>query len=150
MKSPGTLAACLASPGPVRMTTSSEFTPGEIWPDDRGVPINAHGGGVLLHDGIYYWFGEHKIEGEAGNRAEAGVHVYSSADLQRWKDEGIALAVSEDPSSDIARGCILERPKVLFHQPTKKFVMWFHLELKDRGYDAARSGVAVADHVTGP
>jgi hypothetical protein len=29
-------------------------------------------------------------------------------------------------------------------------VMWFHLELKGKRYDAARSGVAVADKVTGP
>jgi hypothetical protein len=28
--------------------------------------------------------------------------------------------------------------------------MWFHLELKGQGYKAARSGVAVADKVTGP
>jgi beta-xylosidase len=28
--------------------------------------------------------------------------------------------------------------------------MWFHLELKEQGYDAARSGVAVADKPTGP
>ena len=40
----------------------------------------------------YYWFGEHKIEGEAGNRAHVGVHVYSSEDLYNWQDRGIALA----------------------------------------------------------
>ena len=28
--------------------------------------------------------------------------------------------------------------------------MWFHLELKGRGYDAARYGVAVADRPEGP
>ncbi len=28
--------------------------------------------------------------------------------------------------------------------------MWFHLELKDKGYDAARTGVAVSDNVKGP
>ena len=26
------------------------FTPGELWPDNNGVHINAHGGGIL-HDG---------------------------------------------------------------------------------------------------
>lgn len=24
--------------------------------------INAHGGGVLYHEGKYYWFGEHRPE----------------------------------------------------------------------------------------
>ncbi|MGA2747758.1 MAG: glycoside hydrolase family 43 protein [Verrucomicrobiota bacterium] len=124
--------------------------PGEVWLDDHGTAINAHGGGVLRYGGAFYWFGEHKIEGELGNTAQVGVHVYSSRDLCHWKDQGIALAVSDDPSSEIVRGCILERPKVLYNEKTGKFVMWFHLELKGRGYHSARSGVAVADQVAGP
>ena len=84
--------------------TEAAFTPGAIWPDDKGVHINAHGGGLLQHDGVYYWFGEHKVAGPAGNTAKVGVHVYSSKDLTSWRDEGIALAVAEDPLSDIASG----------------------------------------------
>ena len=132
------------------MTTSSSFLPGAIWPDNKGVHINAHSAGVLYHEGQYYWFGEHKIQGDAGNRAEVGVHVYSSKDLTNWTDEGIALEVSDDPESDIVRGCIIERPKVIYNAKTGKFVMWFHLELKGQGYKAARAGVAVSDKVTGP
>ena len=128
----------------------SSFRPGELWPDDHGVHVNAHGGGVLFHAGVYYWFGEHKIAGEAGNAAHVGVHVYSSRDLYNWKDEGIALAVSADPKIPITRGCILERPKVIFNPLTKKFVMWFHLEPKGAGYSGSLSGVAVADKITGP
>jgi hypothetical protein len=127
------------------------FKPGEVWQDDQGVHINAHGGGILYHDNTYFWYGEHKIEGDAGNRAQVGVHVYSSANLYDWKDEGIALGVIKDnPDHDIVQGCILERPKVIYNEKTRKFVMWFHLELKDMGYDAARSGVAVSDSPTGP
>ena len=130
---------------------NTSFHPGEVWYDTDSVPINAHGGGILYHKGIYYWFGEHKIEGEAGNKAQVGVHCYSSKDLYNWKNEGIALPVVEDdPDHDIARGCILERPKVIYNAKTRKFVMWFHLELKNQVYKAARSGVAVADNVTGP
>jgi hypothetical protein len=128
----------------------NSFQPGALWRDHNGVPINAHGGGVLFHDGVYYWFGEHKIAGEAGNVAHVGVHVYSSRDLYHWQDDGIALAVSDNPQSPITRGCILERPKVIYNARTKKFVMWFHLEPKDAGYAGAMSGVAMADHVTGP
>jgi len=126
------------------------FRPGKLWLDDEGVPINAHGGGFLFHDGAYYWFGQHMIEGKAGNQAHVGVRVYSSSDLYNWKNEGIALSVSDDPGSDITRGCILERPKVLHNAGTGKFVMWFHLELKGTEYMTARSGVAVADSVAGP
>ncbi|MDC7676282.1 glycoside hydrolase family 43 protein [Asticcacaulis machinosus] len=129
---------------------SDAIAPGALWPDDKGVHINAHGGGILQHDGVYYWFGEHKIAGDAGNRAHVGVHVYSSRNLTDWKDEGVALKVVDDPMSDIVRGSVIERPKVIYNAKTRKFVMWFHLELKGLGYKAARSAVAVADTVTGP
>jgi len=128
-----------------------QFTPGEIWKDNNGKHINAHGGGILFHDGIYYWYGEFKLGGEIGNTAQVGVSCFSSCDLYNWKNESIALKVNEtNPTSDIAKGCILERPKVIYNAKTRKFVMWFHLELKDKGYSAARSGVAVSDSPTGP
>ncbi len=123
---------------------------GEIWPDDRGVHINAHGGGILRHQGVYYWFGEHKIAGSAGNAAHVGVHVYSSQDLRYWQNCGIALQVSSEAGSPLEAGCVLERPKVLYNAASGKFVMWFHLELKGQGYEAALSGVATADVPTGP
>ncbi|WP_231464947.1 glycoside hydrolase family 43 protein [Pedobacter sp. Leaf132] len=126
------------------------FYPGQLWKDDKGVHINAHGGGIVESKGVYYWFGEHKVAGEKGNTAQVGVHCYSSKDLYNWKDEGIALRVSDDLKSDIAKGCILERPKVVYNKKTKKFVMWFHLELLGKGYEAARTGLAVADKATGP
>lgn len=128
-----------------------DFEPSRLWLDDKGVHINAHGGGILFDNGKYYWFGEHKVGGDVGNYAQVGVHCYSSKDLMNWKDEGIALPVVEDdPNHPIAKGCILERPKVVFNKKTGKYVMWFHLELKGKGYGAAYSGTAVADKVTGP
>ncbi len=133
-----------------RKITYKNFHPGQVWLDNNGKPINAHGGGILYHNGVYYWFGEHKIAGRIGNRAMVGVHVYSSKDLYNWIDRGIALHVSENPNSDIAKGCILERPKVIYNKKTGKFVMWFHLELKGHGYSSARAGVAVSDHPAGP
>ncbi|PKI16701.1 beta-glucanase [Colwellia sp. 12G3] len=127
-----------------------DFQPAKLWKDDNGVHINAHGGGVLNHEGKYYWFGEHKVAGKTGNKAHVGVHVYISENLTNWKDAGIALKVSDDAKSEITKGAIIERPKVLFNETTGKFVMWFHLELKGQGYKAARTGVAVADKPTGP
>ncbi len=112
--------------------------------------INAHGGGILFYDGTYYWFGEFKTAGQGGNTAQVGVSCYSSKDLYRWKNEGIVMRVEDDPSSEIAKGCVIERPKVVYNAKTKKFVLWFHLELKGQGYGAARTAVAVSDKVTGP
>ena len=121
------------------MKRYNSFKPGELWFDNNDVAINAHGGGILYDNGVYYWFGQHMIEGEAGNRAQVGVHCYSSNDLYNWKDEGIALSVlPEGSGSDIEKGCILERPKVIYNAKTKKYVMWFHLEIKSMGYKSAQ------------
>ena len=62
---------------------------GEVWHDTAGHVVNAHGGGVLAHGGKYYLYGEHKVYGRAGNKAHVGVHMYSSEDLESWKDEGV-------------------------------------------------------------
>lgn len=144
------LAAIAAGSVSASPRDDKAFHPGEVWKDDHGVAINAHGGGLLLHGDRYYWFGEHKVAGEAGNTAQVGVHVYSSSDLYSWRDDGIALKVTEDDGSDIVRGCLIERPKVLFNAATGKFVMWFHLEMKGQGYKAARAAVAISDAPAGP
>lgn len=127
---------------------SNDIKSGQLWLDNTGKHVNAHGGGVLYYKGTYYWFGEHKADNTSS--ALVGVTCYSSKDLTNWTNHGVALSVSDDKGSDIERGCTLERPKVVYCAKTRKFVMWFHLELKGQGYSAARYGVAVADKVTGP
>lgn len=127
----------------------SYFTPGELWKDNNHVHINAHGGGVLFYNGKYYWFGEHKSE--TSSAAYVGVTCYSSSDLYNWEFEKVALPVMKESSrSDIEKGCTIERPKVIYNEKTKKFVMFFHLELKGQGYEAARVGIATSNNVTGP
>jgi len=137
----------------------SSFAPGEIWRDTGGQPINAHGGGVLFHDGVYYWYGELK-EGRTylaklnqswgGTRVLAGgVSCYSSTNLYDWKNEGIVLpSVANDPDHDLACENVIERPKVIYNGRTKQFVMWLHQDSPN--YAAARSGVAVSVTPTGP
>jgi len=135
------------------------FRPGQIWNDTVGKPINAHGGGILFHGGVYYWYGELK-EGRTylakvnkawgGTRVIAGgVSCYSSTNLYDWKNEGLALpSVADDPDHDLACENVIERPKVVYNAKTKKFVMWLHQDSPN--YAAARSGVAVSDAPTGP
>jgi beta-xylosidase len=148
-----TIAICLASywsyaeamdPKPEK---HASFKPGEVWTDTDGNRIEAHGGGMFYENGTYYWFGEHGTPG----RTRVGVMCYSSSDLYNWRKEGVSLPLAyDDPEHDLAVGCALERPKVIHNPRTKKYIMWFHLELKGQGYNAARSGVAVSENVTGP
>ncbi|WP_353568606.1 glycoside hydrolase family 43 protein [Haloferula sargassicola] len=71
-------------------------------------------------------------------------------DLYHWKNEGTALAVDERRGSEITKGCIIERPKVIHNARTKTFVMWFHLEHRGAGYGTARCAVATSRSITGP
>ncbi len=121
---------------------------GQLWADTEGRHINAHGGNIIRFGDTYYWYGENRPY--RGFTTEAGIQVYSSKDLRTWKDEGVALAVSNEAGSDIERGCIMERPKVVYNEKTHKFVMLFHLELKGKGYAAARVAFAQSDTPVGP
>lgn len=146
----GLFLLCSCKSGSHAEKYNKNFKPGAVWLDSDSVHINAHGGGILVYSDRYYWFGEFKTAGSKGNSAQVGVSCYSSDDLYNWNNEGIALSVSEEPGADIEKGCIIERPKVIFNEKTGKFVMWFHLELKGQGYGAARTAVAVSDKVSGP
>jgi len=126
----------------------TSFLPGQEWPDQNGKHINAHGGNVLKVGDTYYWYGENRPY--RGFTTEVGVEVYTSKDLLNWTDAGVALSVSKEHGSPIERGCIMERPKVVFCPKTGKYVMLFHLELKGRGYEAAQVGFAVSDAPEGP
>jgi beta-xylosidase len=131
------------------------FAPGEPWLDTDGNPIQAHGGGILSRNGVYYWYGEHKAgptkpTASVGFRVDViGMACYSSTDLVRWQNERIVLpAVEDDPHHDLHPSKVLERPKVIYHEGTGKYVMWMHVDTED--YQYARAGVAVSDSPTGP
>ena len=122
---------------------------GGVWEDNTGKHINAHGGNIFNYKGTYYWYGESRSQ-DGKPYSSLGVSCFTSKDLKKWTNHGLVLPVSNEAGSDIEGGCIIERPKVLYNKKTKKFVMWFHLELKGRGYGAARYGVATSDTPFGP
>jgi hypothetical protein len=128
------------------------FRPGAPWLDTDGQPIQAHGGGVLAKDGVYYWFGENKDAPNLPGTTRvdvAGVSCYSSRDLLHWNNEGIVLpAVPDDPAHDLHPGKVAERPKVIYNARTRQYVMWLHVDSPE--YTLAAAGVAVSERVTGP
>ncbi|WP_431294480.1 glycoside hydrolase family 43 protein [Pedobacter sp. P26] len=131
---------------------------GKVLFDIDGKPINAHGPGVMYHQGVYYLFGEIKngktwlVPGQNWEdyRVPAGgISCYSSTDMKHWKYSGIALKpVVNDPDNDLDTGRVIERPKVIYNEHTKKFVMWMHIDKND--YNYSRGGVAISDSPAGP
>jgi Glycosyl hydrolases family 43 len=133
-------------------------TNSKVWRDTDGDFINSHGAGVLYYKGTYYLFGEIKKgktwrvpnqDWEDYRVPAGGVSCYSSKDLKNWRYRGVALSpVKDDPSNDLDTGRVVERPKVIYNNKTKKFVMWMHIDKKDYSYSQA--GVAVSDNPKGP
>ena len=122
---------------------AGKIVPGAAWRDNNGNPVQAHGGGILRHGGRYYWYGEDRSNGYVA----IGVSAYVSDDLLNWKHLGVVLPNSAYREKWGDR-TICERPKVLYHPRTKKFVLWFHYDRS--GYADSRAGVAVADRPEGP
>jgi hypothetical protein len=47
---------------------------GTCWLDDAGEPIQAHGGCIMHHEVLYYWYGENKAT-ETKNGSNVGKRV---------------------------------------------------------------------------
>jgi hypothetical protein len=117
--------------------------PGDPWVDNRGQRIQAHGGGITLWNGTYYWFGEDRTP--ANDPDKRYVACYSSRDLVHWKFRRQVLALS-DPEH-LGPHWVLERPKVYPNQSTHQFVLYAHLD--DARYKLARVMVAVSNRIDG-
>jgi hypothetical protein len=121
---------------------SQTIKPGEIWLDNRGQHIQAHGGGLLKIGDTYYWFGEDRTQGLDPDKKF--VSCYSSKDLVNWTFRNQVLKQS-DPEN-LGRRFVIERPKVFYNAKTKKYVMYVHFDVN---YALARVGVATSDTVDG-
>jgi hypothetical protein len=137
------MAATLLSPRLCPAQAASIIRSGEVWLDDRGKEIQAHGGGILYLRHKFYWFGEDRSQ--SNDPEERYVACYSSTDLVHWKFRNQVLAISNP--ENLGSSAILGRPKVFYNYKTKTFVMYMHLD--GPGYKLARVAIAVSKTVDG-
>ena len=130
--------------------------------DTAGKAINAHGGMILEWENHYYWYGEYKIgktvcipqraqDGTVHDMQRldfVGISCYRSEDLQAWEFCGLCLEACPQPDSDLYPGGVVERPRVIYHAASNRFIMYLHVDSPD--YSKASLGVAVADRPEGP
>ncbi|MER5183023.1 RICIN domain-containing protein [Streptomyces sp. NPDC002896] len=129
------MSATAAQAAPVTLTNATQFT------GTAGAPVQAHGGGVIKVGAYYYWFGENR---NADNTFRY-VSAYRSKDLKNWEFRHHVLTQATDPELASAN---IERPKVIYNERTKQFVMWMHKE-SATDYGQARAAVAVSSTVDG-
>ncbi|RYG53277.1 hypothetical protein EON80_32900, partial [bacterium] len=110
---------CLGAPGRAAPQT---ILPGDVWLDNRGQHIQAHGGGIIEVDGTYYWYGEDRSKDN--DPARRYVACYSSKDLAHWTFRNQVFKPGVMP--DIGPRLVLERPKVYYNEKTEKYVMYMH------------------------
>lgn len=125
---------------------------GEVWRDIAGNVIHAHGGHMLQWEGYYYWYGEDRTENHY-------VSCYRSKDLINWELRNHVLTTSSKTQEHRIRtdrklinsnnGKInMERPKVLYNEKIKKFVLWVHIE-NGIDYKEAACAIAICDSPEG-
>jgi hypothetical protein len=123
--------------------------PGKLWPDESGRHVQAHGGGILVSEGTFYWFGEDRSRGLDPNRRY--VSCYASKDLVHWRFVKRVLSLGDPEGLGPTR--IVERPKVFYNKMTQMYVMYLHIDGPQPGkvgdYNLARVGVAVCATVDG-
>ena len=129
------------------------------WLDTDGNIINASDGGIIYDKGKYHWYGmalrplPFAPGPDGGQMTDIGVVMYESSDLLNWKYEGVILKPSTDSTSELFGPLRFERPKIIYNEKTKQFVLWCHFVKYpgDHGCGCgdADMGLAVCDTVNG-
>ncbi|RHZ52904.1 glycosyl hydrolase family 43 protein [Aspergillus thermomutatus] len=121
---------------------SLQIVPGATWTaSGTNQHVQAHGGGIIEIDSTYYWIGENKLNGSAFQ----SINCYSSKNLVEWTYVGELL--SRQSSGDLGPNRVVERPKVIYNEATRRYVMWMHID--DSSYAEAKTGVATSSSVCG-
>jgi hypothetical protein len=123
------------------------------WRDTEGNLIDCHEGGILRVGEKYYWYGrsyhgnDKGIYGTGGAGFRCGLNCYSSANLVDWTFEGNILSYPD--SGWITEGT-WHRPRVLYNEKSRKYVLWFFCLGTPGGRPWVKDVVAVADRPIGP
>lgn len=139
---------------------------GQPWIDTDGNIIHAHGGWILKVGGWFYWYGENRTENNF-------VSCYRTKDFKEFEFRNNVLTTDSRTEKGHVESCRLElklpmkffenasslgfhrikdgfvyanieRPKVIYCEKTKKYVMWMHYE-NGYNYDDAACAVATCD-----
>jgi hypothetical protein len=122
------------------------FKNGTFWNDTMGTKIQAHGGGFLKEGDTYYWVGEDKTTVMGGTGVFYAVSLYSSTDLVTWVHRNKIITTSTDPQVGVSNR-IIERPKIIYNDMTKMYVMWLHWD--DTTYNNSYAGIFKSPTIDG-
>jgi hypothetical protein len=122
------------------------FKNGGFWNDTTGTKIQAHGGGFLKEGDTYYWVGEDKTTSTGGTGYFYAVSVYASKDLVTWEHRNKIITTATDPQLSV-QNRVIERPKIIYNDATKMYVMWLHWD--DTTYNNSYAGIFKSPTIDG-
>ncbi len=131
-----------------RFRRRQSFTPGEVWLDTSGKPIQVHGGSILKVGGQFFWYGENKefTTGET-DVWTWGVRCYRSRDFYNWDDLGLIIPPDlTDKSALLSPARLIDRPHILHDLKAGKFICWIKIMENDR----QTRTVLIANNILGP
>lgn len=119
----------------------------------NGQKIHSHGGHILFFEGYYYLYGEDR-------RSNYYVSCYRSKDLKEWEFVSYPLTTKTKQEKNNFNGVLgllndegkkinVERPKVIYNEQSKTFVMYAHYE-NGKDYSEAAVCLATAKKPGGP
>jgi len=112
------------------------------WTDTEGYIVQAHGGNFLQVGNKWYLIGE-----DRARSWNPDVNLYSTEDFVNWKFEA-KIIENRVTHEQLGVSRMIERPKLLYNEKTKKFVVWCHWE--SRNYGASEAAVFTSDKPEGP
>ena len=132
-----------------------------LWLDKQGEPIQGHMGGILFHEGKYYWLGMDwrgkKLRGFPFDWSKnLGFAVYSSTDLMNWTYHGNSCGPASDLDHPLYNYThLVARVRPLRAAGSGKFVALFQVVGGDTFGNVLRSemnatAVALAENPAGP
>ncbi len=109
--------------------SGQDIRSGVPWFDTNHHLMNAHGCGFIKDGDTYYMIGEKRVDGGFAIMGDietgfAGMSLYSSKDLMNWTYEGDPITPLDH--TEIAKDCIVERPKLLRNDATGEYIIYMH------------------------
>ena len=90
--------------------------------------------------------GTTEIGGDGKTRAKTA-EIFNLSWIQNWDRFAFQPAVSDRAGPITYKLAILERPKILYNEKNREYVMWFHLE--NASYEFHGVGIARSKHLCG-
>jgi len=107
--------------------------------DQLGNAVDAHDGEIAYFGGTYYLYGTSYDCGFEWNNKTApfcGFKVYSSKDMEQWKDEGFLFNAAnplwQSRCDGKTYGCF--RPHVVYNKKNRNYVLWINVYDNVSGY----------------